>query len=462
MGKKDKSVMDQEKSGFMEGARAKGVDAAVAGEVFDLMAFFAGYGFNRSHSAAYGWLTYQTAYLKHHYPHEFMAGLMSCDKDNADNIVKFIAEARAMGLTVERPDVNASLSDFTVHPGGSGKVIRFGLGAVKGVGEGAVELVLEARKDGPFASVYDLFQRVDPQRVNRRVAEALVKAGAFDDLPAQGPVGRARSLAALDAAIERGAAAQRDRRSGQTSLFGLFEAAPDPASPQAASPESYPQVEEWTPKQRLAFEKEALGFYISGHPLDRYRADLSRYASATTADFHEGRRAAGEAAIGGIVAAYRERPTKRGDGKMAFFQLEDQSGQIEVVVFPKTFERVRQILVSDEPLLCSGKVQDEGDGEHHVYRLLLEDAQPLAALRQQKTTRVEIHLDADHVTPEQITGLRSILEGSRGGCLAVVRLRIPLRSETVIPLGQDYGVSPTDDLLLKLERLFGHRVASFS
>jgi DNA polymerase-3 subunit alpha len=454
--------MDQEKTGFMESAQGRGVDAKIAGEVFDLMAFFAGYGFNRSHSAAYGWVTYQTAFLKHHYPHEFMAGLMSCDKDNADNIVKFIAEARAMGLTVERPDVNESLSDFTVRPRGEGKVIRFGLGAVKGVGEGAVEVMLEARAEGPFASAYDYCQRVDTQKVNRRVIEALVKAGAFDALPAGAPINRPRTLAALDAAIERGASAQRDKRSGQTSLFGLFEAAPAPAGAPAVTAEVYPMVDEWSPKVLLAFEKESLGFYISGHPLDRFRADLSRYASATTADYHEGRRGAGESAIGGIVSAYRERPTKRGDGKMAFFQLEDQFGQIEVVVFPKTFEKIRHTLVSDEPILCSGKVADEGEGEAHVYRLLLEDAKPLAALRQEKTSRVEIHLDADRITPEQIADLKQVLEGSKGGCVTILRLRIPQRSETVINLGPDYGVTPSDELLLKLERLFGHRVATFS
>jgi DNA polymerase-3 subunit alpha len=367
-----------------------------------------------------------------------------------------------MGLTVERPAINQSLSDFTVTPTGEGKkVIRFGLGAVKGVGEGAVEVILEARKDGGFLSVDDFCQRVDTQKVNRRVIEALIKAGAFDGLPEQKPVGRARTMAALEAAIERGASAQRDKRSGQTSLFGLLEPAAA-AGGAAAAVETYPGVEEWTPKILLAFEKESLGFYISGHPLDRYRNDLTRYASATTADFAEGRRGAGEAAIGGVVSAYRERPTKRGDGKLAFFQLEDQFGQLEVIVFPKTFEKVRAILVSDEPILCSGKVADEGEDGAHVYRLLLEDAQPLAALRQAKTSRVEIHLNADAITADQIADLKEILEASKGGCHAVVRLKIAQRSETIIPLGEHFGVSPSDDLLNKLERLFGHRVASFS
>jgi len=483
MGKKDKSVMDQEKEGFVSGAVERGVERKIASEVFDLMAFFAGYGFNRSHSAAYGWISYQTAWLKHHHPHEFMAGLMSCDQDNTDNIVKFIAEARAMGLEVERPDVNQSAADFTVVPdeqpkgNGGGKVIRFGLGAVKGVGQGAVEAILEARTGdgdvsdaGGFRSVFDFCQRVDSQRVNRRVLEALVKSGAFDgaaggaDDGSRGAAGRgqgrARVFAALDGAIERGAQEQRDRRSGQTSLFGLLEPAAPAAS--AAPADRYPEVEGWTPKQLLAFEKEALGFYISGHPLDRYRADLSRYANAVTTDFAEGRRTPGEASVGGVVSAYRERPTKRGDGKLAFFQLEDQSGQLEVVVFPKTFEKVRSVLIGDEPLLCSGKVVDEGEGEQHAWRLLLEDAVPLAELRKARTSRVDIHLNADTVTPAQIQDLRGILEGSRGSCRTVLRLRIPQRSETIIPLADTYNVAPTDDLLLRLERLFGGRVASLS
>ena len=475
MGKKDKSVMDQEKEGFVTGAVARGVPHRVADEVFDLMAFFAGYGFNRSHSAAYGWLTYQTAYLKHHFPHEFMAGLMSCDADNTDNIVKFIAEARAMGLEVDRPCVNQSVSDFAVvprpdrpasGPGAArderrdGKIIRFGLGAVKGVGQGAVEAILESRKeDGEFTSIYDFCRRVDSQRVNRRVLEALVKSGGFDDTMTAGGLSRAQLFAALDAAVERGAQEQRDKRSGQTSLFGLLD--PTPAGG-TAMPDTYPSVEAWTPKALLAFEKEALGFYISGHPLDRYRADLSRYANAGTTDFTEGRRPAGEAAVGGVVSAYRERPTKRGDGKLAFFQLEDQSGQLEVVVFPKTFEKVRAVLVSDEPLLCTGKVVDEGEGEQHAWRMLLEDATPLADLRKSKTSRVEIHLDADAVTPQQIELLRGILEQSRGPCRTVLRLKIPQRSETIIPLADIYNVAPTDDLLLRLERLFGTRVASLS
>nr|HEX4318887.1 DNA polymerase III subunit alpha [Kofleriaceae bacterium] len=470
MGKKKPEEMAKQKQTFLDGAKAKGVDVKRASEIFELVEKFAGYGFNRSHSAAYGWVTYQTAWLKHHYPHEFMAGLMSCDADNIDNVVKFIAEARAMGLVVERPDINESLQDFSVTPRADalgGKVIRFGLGAVKGVGVTAVEAILEARKtDGPFTSLFELCQRVDTQKCNRRVLEQLIKAGAVDSFGKH----RAQLLAALDAALERGAAEQRDRRSGQTSLFAMFASAEPPkatsgagaSAPASAIGESYPEIEVWTPKQLLAFEKEALGFYVSGHPLDRYRGDLVRYATATTSNFAEGSKTPGEHSVGGIVSQYREMITKKGD-KMARFVLEDSEGTLEVIAFPKTFEKVRHVLVSDEPILCSGQVKNEGTSEAAEWKMLLESAAPLSELRQQKTTRVDIHLDADTVTGDQIAELKTILaNAARGGCQAVLRMSIGRRSETVIPLPDAWDVSPTEDLLVRLERLFGDRVATLA
>jgi DNA polymerase-3 subunit alpha len=471
MGKKKPEEMAQQKETFLAGARSKGVDPRIADQVFELMAFFAGYGFNRSHSAAYGWITYQTAYLKHHFPHEFMAGLMSCDADNVDNIVKFIAEARAMGLVVERPDIDESLSDFTVTAPaeGSDKMIRFGLGAVKGVGGTAVEAILEARaRDGRFTSLYELCRRVDTQRCNRRVLEQLIKAGALDGLPGSVELkgGRAQLLGALDSALERGASEQRDRRSGQTSLFGLLAASEPIRAPGAAPPsgagEIYPDIEAWGPKQLLAFEKEALGFYISGHPLDRYRGDLQRFATATTSDFVLGRRGVGDQSIGGIVSQYREMITKKGD-KMARFMLEDAEGTFEVIAFPKTFEKVRHVLVSDEPILCTGQVKNEGNAESPEWKMLLESATPLSELRQQKTSRVDIHLNADQLTHDQIDELKTILaNATRGVCQAVLRLKIPQRSETVITLPDAWAVAPTEDFLTRIERLFGDRVTTLA
>jgi DNA polymerase-3 subunit alpha len=467
MGKKKPEEMAKQKEKFLEGAKKLEVDSKIADAVFELMAFFAGYGFNRSHSAAYGWVTYQTAYLKHHYPHEFMAGLMSCDADNIDNVVKFIAEARAMGLVVERPDVNESALDFTVTPKAEaqgGKIVRFGLGAVKGVGSNAVEAIIEARKtDGNFTSIFEVCRRVDTQKCNRRVLEQLIKSGALDGLP--GNHHRAQLLAALDAALERGAAEQRDRRSGQTSLFGLFSAAEPPkpdGAPAVAQGEMYPELEVWSHKQLLAFEKEALGFYVSGHPLDRYRGDLTRYASATTSDFPMGARSQGEHSIGGIVSQYREMITKKGD-KMARFMLEDTGGTLEVIAFPKTFEKVRHVLVLDDPLLCTGQVKNEGTSESPEWKMILDGAAPLSQLREQKSSRVEIHLNADFLTTDMVDELKTILaNATRGNCTAVLRLKIPQRSETVVALPDAWDVAPTEELLTRLERLFGDRVATLA
>ena len=461
MGKKKPEEMAKEKLKFLAGAEKQQIKSKLAEEVFDLMEKFAGYGFNRSHSAAYGWVTYQTAYLKHHYPHEFMAGLMSCDADNVDNIVKFIAEARSMGLVVERPDINESQQDFTVNDapgtGLAAKVIRFGLGAVKGVGSNAVDAILEARAgDGKFTSLFELCRRVDTQKCNRRVLEQLIKSGAMDGFGKH----RALLLAALDSAMERGASDQRDRRSGQTSLFGLFTAStPTQAAPAAIS-ETYPEIEEWNHKQLLAFEKESLGFYVSGHPLDRYRSDLQRYATGATGDFSGGRKDPGNHAVGGIVSQYREMITKKGD-KMARFMLEDAEGTLEVIAFPKTFEKVRHVLVSDEPILCSGAVKNEGNVESPEWKMLLEKAEQLNDLRTTKSTRVDIHLNADQLTPDQVAELKTILaSATRGACTPMIRLKISKRSETVIALPEAWAVAPTEELMTRLERLFGDRVAT--
>ena len=291
--------------------------------------------------------------------------------------------------------------------------------------------------------------------------EQLVKSGAIDSLP--GSHHRAKLLAALDSALERGASEQRDRRSGQTSLFGLL--APEPPRGTTDAPkmgETYPEIEEWSHKQLLAFEKEALGFYVSGHPLDRYRGDLQRYASATTSEFLAGLRNVGTHSIGGIVSQYREMITKKGD-KMARFMLEDAEGTLEVIAFPKTFEKVRHVLVSDEPILVSGDVKNEGNSEAPEWKMFLETAAPLSELRQAKTSRVDIHLNADTLTHDMVAELKTILaNATRGNCAAVLRLKIPQRSETVVLLPEAWALSPTEDLLTRLERLFGDRVATLA
>jgi DNA polymerase III subunit alpha len=464
MGKKKAEVMAKEKAGFLDGAKQKSVDAKIAERVFDLMEKFAGYGFNRSHSAAYGLLTYQTAYLKRYFPVEFFAALLTCDKDDTDAVVRFIAEAKANGIAVLRPDVNESGTDFSVVDRDGKKVIRFGLGAVKGVGEGAVEVIRQAREDGgPLLSLFDFCKRVDGRKVNRKVIEALVKAGAYDGVAAENGVTRARVFAAIGLASERAAEAQRERESGQTNLLALLAGPPagDGKGSNGSSMDDhkYPPADEWMPKELLAYEKEALGFYISGHPLDRYAGEIRRYTNATAANCTEkGERA--EVVLAGVVTSYQERPMKSGQGKYAFFTLEDQTGQIEFIVNARKVEEHRDLLSRDEPLLVTGTVDAPfGEGESVRERLRFIDAKPLSRVRAEKSSLLDIKLNADLVSEDQIKALEKVLRAHTGACKAVLRMEIPKRSETVIDLGDGYKVAASDDLLARIEQIFGARVA---
>jgi DNA polymerase III subunit alpha len=462
MGKKKAEAMAKEKAGFLDGAKAKAVDAKVAARVFDLMEKFAGYGFNRSHSAAYGLLTYQTAYLKRYFPVEFFAALLTCDKDDTDAVVKFIAEAKANGIAVLRPDINESDTDFSVlrmgENGSATKVIRFGLGAVKGVGEGAVEVIKVAREQGgPFLSLFDFCKRVDGRKVNRKVIEALVKAGAFDGLAKQNDVTRARLYAAIDLASDRAAEAQRERDSGQTNLLALLGGGGGAAA--MIVEDRYPAAGEWMPKELLAYEKESLGFYISGHPLDRYAGEIRRFTTATCANCMEkGERA--EVILSGVVNGLTERPKKSGLGKIAYFSLEDQTGQIEFFVNSRKLEEFRDLLVRDEPMLVTGVVEAPyGEGEAVRERLNFIDAKLLSKVRAEKSSLLDIRLNADVVSEDQIQALEKVLRNHTGGCRAVLRMEIPKRSETVLDLGDDYKVAASDELLARIEQIFGARVA---
>ena len=280
------------------------------------MAYFAGYGFNKSHSAAYAFLAYQTAYLKAHYPVEFMAALLSSVMGSADKVTVYIEECRRLGIEVLPPDVNESLIDFTVQEG----KIRFGLAAVKNVGTGAINSILEARSEGPFDSLEDFCQRVDLRQVNRRVLESLIRCGAFSSVGTY----RSRLLYMLDTAMESGQRVQEDRRKGQLSLFD-FEAIDSQAIVE-------PNIPEFSQEDLLAMEKESLGFYISGHPLDKYRLLLSGLVTpiAGLSELQDG----SLIKVGGIITNLKRTTTKKGD-IMAYFSMEDTSGSIEVLVFPK-------------------------------------------------------------------------------------------------------------------------------
>ncbi|MBK8482177.1 MAG: DNA polymerase III subunit alpha [Proteobacteria bacterium] len=459
MGKKKPEEMAEQRKIFLAGASARGVGDRLAEQIFDLMDKFAGYGFNKSHSVAYAFLSYQTAWLKCHYPVEFMAAMLTCDKDNTDNLTKYITEARKMGIEVVRPDVDESESDFSVIARGGPKFIRFGMGAVRNVGEAAVQAVLEVRQERPFGGLFDFCERVDGRRVNKRVVEALIKAGAFDGTAERLKLHRAQLVAALDEAQEQALTAQRDRESGQTSLFGLLDGgSTDQTTATRQVVERYPIVAEWAPRQRLAFERESLGFYVSGHPLDRYAEDLRRHASATTVTLAELADRA-EVSVGGIVGDYRERPLKSGKGRMAIFGLEDLEGQVEVVCFSRAFEEHEATIKSGEPLLVTGRLRFEGEGEGVLPRIDLQKVMTLDQFRVQKTKEVHLTLSGEGLAEAQLEALQRVLREHQGDCRTYVHLRLAERSTALLELAERWAVNPTDDFLLQVEQLFGERTA---
>jgi DNA polymerase-3 subunit alpha len=494
MGKKKAKEMEQQRKLFVDGcASVNKIPDKQANEIFDLIDKFAGYGFNKSHSAAYGLITYQTAYLKHHYPECFMCALMTCDKDRSENVVKFIAEARAMGITVLPPDINESASDFNVvvralasepgqaadskqakpkrgrskgqaqaRPTSEGLAIRFGMGAVRNVGGTAVEAILAARTSGPFKSLFELCRRADLKRVNKRTLEGLIHAGALDSI-SEGK-GRATLMAAIDSAVEQGQGSQRDRASGQTGLFDLF------ATEQVYS-ETYPKVAEWTPKQRLLAEREALGFYLTGHPLDRCDQDVSKHASMRIGELRK-ELSGSELVLGGVVSELRQITTKAGK-TMGVFQLEDQFGRVEVVVFPRTWAEPSdpndelspswgEWLNShgEEPVFVTGKFEVEpGDGEASRQKLLLSKVEPIAKVREARTRGVRLRLRAEQLDDDRILALKHLVADHRGGCAMELRVTVPGRFATRVAFGDEYRVSADDSLFLALEKLFGEPVA---
>jgi DNA polymerase III subunit alpha len=468
MGKKKAEEMAKQRAIFMKGSTEKGVDEKIASGVFDLMEKFAAYGFNKSHSAAYGLLTVQTAWLKAHYPVEFMAALISSEASNTDKVVLHIAEARADRIEVLPPDVNESSKDFGAFPpapgskpGSKGR-IRFGLGAVRGVGESAVEAILQARQDGgPFKSLHDFASRVDAKRLNKKVVEALVKSGAldFEGVP------RWQLFAGIDTAFAAGASAQADRASGQHSLFGALPAAQAEVKPRYPKPGDVVgelTVEEWPERVRLAFEKEALGFYLTGHPLRGYEREVKRYASATCASVAT-KRHGDKVTVVGVVAAVRERMNKEKGTRFGFLTLEDLTGQCEVICWAsrpaqngkppqKGWADWEHFVKGDEPVLVHGEVRiNNREEENPRAEITAMDIEPLAAVRNQKTSEVALRIDAERLTRDKAAELKTLLGKFTGNCAVTVRAVIPEETETTI--GVPSKVLPTDELLDAARRL---------
>ena len=437
MGKKKPEEMAKQRSIFVDGAKQRGVAESLAMHIFDLMEKFAAYGFNKSHSAAYALVSYQTAWLKAHYPAAFMAAVLSADMDNTDKIVTLIDECRNLKVTVEPPNVNVCEHRFTVK---NDNTIVYGLGAIKGVGEAAVEAIkLERLNNGGFKDLFDLCQRIDLRKVNRRTLEALIMAGALDVLQQT----RATLMASLPAALQIAEQHGRNRQAGQTDLFGMVTQVD-------SGPGSYYLLPEWEDEQRLGYEKQTLGLYLTGHPIERYESELKKIISGRIVDLKPTYNQS--VIVAGLIMAIRTMNTKRGD-RIAFITLDDRSGRIELAVFSEPYQRYRDLLAKDKLIVVEGEVSvDEYSGG---YRMSIKSIYDINQAREHFAKRLLIVVDEAHAGNGFIPALQRTLQPFReGGCPVVIDYsRTDARVE--LPLGQDWRVHPTDELLHRLRELAG-------
>ena len=457
MGKKNAAAMQAEREKFVAGATARDLPKATATRIFDLMEYFAGYGFNKSHSTAYALLAYQTAYLKANYPAYFLAALLTVERHNTDKLALYLGECRDLGVTILPPDVNESELAFAVTAHG----VRFGLGAIKNVGDGAAEAVLAARRAaGRLASLDRLCEEADLKAVNRRVLESLIKSGACNSLLGPPPAASdadgatdagaasrlrpAQLLAMLDAALERGSRRQKDRDLGQHQLFGDVD-----ESEAGGAPPHLPDVAPWTEEQKLAFEKEALGLYLSGHPIDRFHRDLAR-AGVRRIEALEG--PAASARVGGVISQCRRLRTKKGD-PMAVITLEDRGGRMEAVVFPDAFRRYGSLLEVDRLVVVSGKLEMDEE----VARMMAEEVHALETVLGSIGRPLAIRLaspPADRATMEALAEVLGRHDGT-GRVALEIELRHQVPPVRVRARLSRARIRPSNALLEDIERVCG-------
>ena len=425
MGKKKPEEMAKQREIFTKGAVARGVKEETATSIFDLMEKFAGYGFNKSHSASYALIAYQTAWLKTHYPAEFMAAVLSSDMDRTDKIILFLEECKILNLHVMPPDINISEFFFKVA---DQENLTYGLGAIKGAGEGAIESIVETRRQtGQFKDLFDFCERVDMKKMNRRTIEALIKAGAFDLLGTH----RAILMASLNNALQHAEQSQKNAAVGQHDLL---------ATHSAAEPPQYLQVEPWDDAIQLLGEKETLGFYMTGHPLNRYFEEISHFTTDKIIALHPGDHSNVTAA--GIIANIRVRQTKRGD-RIAIFSLDDGSGQIEVICFSEAFNQYRELINDDQVIIISGEISM--DDFSNKPRISARELQTIDEAREKNAKYLQISIDSEK--PFAVDQLKKILGTHLGGKCPVVLNYLQNGAQARITLGNSWLIKPSDSLL---------------
>ncbi|MEW6510673.1 MAG: DNA polymerase III subunit alpha [Bacteroidota bacterium] len=436
MGKKDKRLMAEMKKEFIEGAAARGTARGTAGEIFDLIEKFASYGFNKSHSVAYSVIAYQTAYLKAHYPAEFMAANLSSEIGNTDKIVKLIDECRRMGIDVLPPDVNESASDFNVV----GERIRFGLCAIKNVGESAIETVIRGRVEkGGFDNLFDFCRRVDLRLVNKKCLESLVQAGAFDSMGTN----RAMFMENLERAAAYGQAAQQSESSGQSTLF-------DSGTSATRAPTIYPTmtpVEPWAEFEKLTREKAVLGFYVSGHPLLKFEEEIRQYSTVRLGDPSTFATAATVRAAG-IVTSVKKKVDKR-NNMMAFVGLEDFTGKGECVVFADPYAKYQDLLRPDAMVMVVGRGEPNGES----LKILVNDVVPMDKAREKFTKSVILSIDVSAIREQTIVRLREIIEEHTGTCPCYFSVR-NAQSTTMFQTRR-FSVEPSGQFVEEIRQALG-------
>jgi DNA polymerase-3 subunit alpha len=447
--------MAKQRDRFMSGAAALGHPRNPIGEIFDQMAKFSGYGFNKSHSAAYALVAYQTAYLKTHYPVEFMAALLTSETSKPENVVKYIGECKELGISVEPPDVQVSGAQFTPHITAEGEAIRFGLAAVKNVGGNAIESILKARTEvnGRFASLWEFCEKVDLRVMNKRVIESLIKAGALDSLGA-----RASLMKAVDKAMERAQKAQKDEARGQSGLFGMFDEAPAPGH----EVDDLPRVPDWEEGERLANEKEVLGFFVTGHPLDKYAEKLrnltgvipvSEALERKPPEKRWGAQAdpADELLVAGMILGLRVQKSKRDQKLYAQASLEDATGKIDLICFSRDYERLQGQLKIEAPVLVRGVLMGDEDAAPKISVSMIL---PLEEVQVKLPTGVRIRINLDRATEEMLSGLKSAADAAPGP--GKIMLHLEKKGEYAVILEPD-GMSVAADRgwVERMEELLG-------
>lgn len=436
MGKKNKEEMTKLKVEFIEGAVAQGTNKRLAGEIFDLIEKFASYGFNKSHSVAYSVVAYQTAYLKAHYPAEYMAATLSSEMGDTEKIVMLIDDCRKMGIEVLPPDVNESGTDFQVVNG----AIRFGLCAIKGVGESAILGVIKTREqEGKFENLFDFCRRVDLRLVNKKCLESLVQAGAFDSMGGH----RAQYFENIERAANFGAAYQEQSLSGQSSLF-------DSGSESEKGAISYPvmpPIAEWTEYEKLQREKNVLGFYVSGHPLLKYEQEVNEFSNVHFSDL-SGFKSGSTARACGIVTQVKRKVDKRGN-TMAFITMEDFTGRAELVVFADTYAKFRQHLEPDSMIFVTGKGEVNGD----MIKILVNEVYPMEKVREKFTKSIILSINVSDIKENTIIELRNLLERNKGNCACyfdVIDSTKRVKYQT-----RKYSVDPSDEFMSAVRKILG-------